>query len=511
MLKFFEYINYLNENKTVSLNESKKVGKSNQSCNIVFVTKNPKGENSTGEYSRFKESCDKFNVNIYPVDVDKIKYEMKDNGKIIIENIGEFSKNNTIFIFRHAIKIKSPQEEKEITQKNVKIFKKILKSNGFYLSNDSSVSDICKDKFKTYNLLTKNNVDTISTNLIDTKIFEENNLKNVDNLNNYISTLKINFPIIVKVVDGTQGIGIFRCNESETLSSIVQYVIKKEGKCILQPFCDIDYDMRIHVFCKTLKPDTASIDDFITIGSMKREKVKDDFRTNYSLGGNILQYETQKEEQELAKKAAKAIGAVWCGVDLCFDKNTKKYYVIEVNSSPALKGISQVTTINPTDIIVKNIKKTLEKNQKTNDVENRDLVSYYENVKLDGIEIKGCFDTGNSAICALKSNHFVDNGDEIEFEISGQIIKKKVVKRKNILHGGIKSDERPVVHFDITFNEKTLKNVEVCVRGLTDIEKKREKETNKKIGGKKILLSTYVIDKLGLIVHPDRNLKFIKS
>ena len=136
---------------------------------------------------------------------------------------------------------------------------------------------------------------------------------------------------------------------------------------------------------------------------------------------------------------------------------------------------------------------------------------YSQADRLNGIEIKGCFDTGNSAICALKSNHFVDNGDEIEFEISGQIIKKKVVKRKNILHGGIKSDERPVVHFDITFNEKTLKNVEVCVRGLTDIEKKREKETNKKIGGKKILLSTYVIDKLGLIVHPDRNLKFIKS
>jgi hypothetical protein len=66
------------------------------------------------------------------------------------------------------------------------------------------------------------------------------------------------------------------------------------------------------------------------------------------------------------------------------------------------------------------------------------------------------------------------------------------------------------VLFDISFDGKTLKDVEVCVRDLTDIEKERQKLTKKKVGNR-ILLSTEVIDKLNLIVHPDRNIKFTKG
>lgn len=501
---------------TVSLNESKEhKSEPKHKCNLVFVTKNPSSDTSHGEYSRFKKSCEKYGVNIYPVDVDKIKYRITDDNKLEITDIGVFSKDDTLFMFRHAIKIKSPEDEKTITQKNVKMFKSLLKANGFYISNDAKVANICKSKLKTFDVLHENGVSTIDTIDIDRHLLDTKKLDNIDNMNKFLSKHDLQLPVVVKITSGSQGLGIFKCVDENILVSIVQYLVRTNGECILQPFCDIDYDVRAHVFCKTLDPETAEIDDYVVIASMKREKSSagKDFRTNYSLGGKIATYTLSKEEEKIVKEAAKAIGGIWVGVDVCRDKLTGKYYVIECNSSPALKGVSSISKKQPTDVMVKHIKRTLSgvKHDDEKEMEDRELVGYYETVSLDGIEIKGMFDSGNSARCAIKSNVCEVEDDKVTFEIMGQTITKKIIEMKSILHGGIKSEKRPLVHMDITFNGKTIKNVDVVVRGLTHIEKEREEKTGKKLGGQKILLSTDIIDKLGLIIHPDRKKKFLKT
>lgn len=513
MIKSFEeYI--ASSFSPISLNESvdKHMNKTKKKCNLVFITKNPTSETSHGEYSKFKKSCDKYGVDIHHIDVDKVKYKLTEDGDIEIEGVGNFSKNDTLFMFRHAIKIKSTDEEKQISQKNVKDFKRMLKSNGFFISNDAKVARICKSKLSTFEVLEQNDVSTIDTIEIDRNMFGLKNLDGVNNMNKFLAKHNLQLPVVVKVVDGTQGVGCFKCQDLNVMASIVQYLVKTKGKCIVQPFCDIDYDVRVHVFCKSLNPETADIDDFVVVGTMKRQRVQDDFRTNYSLGGKISTYHISDEEKELAKKAAKAIGSVWVGVDICHDKITGKDYVIECNSSPALAGISSISKKQPTDIIVKHIKKTLSgKLDDKEDIDDRDVVGYYETILLDGIEIKACNDSGNSATSAIKSNFFEIDGDKVTFEIMGHKITKKIIRMKSILHGGIKSDERPLVHMDITFNDKVIKNVDVVVRGLTKIEKEREEKTGKKLGGKKILLSTDVIDKLGLIIHPDRKKEFLQT
>lgn len=510
--QYLSSLSSLNESKEHEENKEEKKEKKKSECNLVFVTKNPSSDTSHGEYSRFKKSCEKYGVNIYPVDVDKIKYKLTDDNKLEISDVGVFGKNNTLFMFRHAVKIKSTDEEKQITQTNVKNFKRLLKSNGFLISNDASVAGICKSKLKTFDVLHDNNVATIDTVEIDRHLHDLKKLDNIDKMNKFLVNHDMHLPVVVKVVDGTQGIGVFKCEDVNVLTSIVQYLVRTKGKCILQPFCEIDYDVRVHVFCKTLKPETAEVDDYVIVGCMKREKAVGDFRTNYSIGGKISTYEITHEEKNLAKEAAKAIGAVWCGVDICHDKITGKDYVIEINSSPALKGISKVAEKQPTDIMVKYIKRTLSgKTKEEEDIDDRELVGYYETISLDGIDIKACNDTGNSATSAIKSNYFKIDGDKVTFEIMGQKITKKIVRMKSILHGGIKSDARPLVHMDITFNGKTLKDVDVVVRGLTKPEEEREKKTGKQVGGNRILLSTDVIDKLGLIVHPDREKQYLKT
>ncbi|MCM1221530.1 MAG: hypothetical protein NC548_44335 [Lachnospiraceae bacterium] len=508
----------MNSNSSFSsINESKVLEKNGvkDGCNVVFITKNPTSDTSRGEYSRFKKSADKYGIDIYPIDVDKISYKMNDDNSLTIDNVGTFGKKNTLFMFRHAVKIKSTDEEKVITQKNVKNFKKLLKSNGFMISNDASVASICKSKIKTFEVLEGNKVSTIDTIEIDRHLHDSKHLDSIDKMTKFLSLHGMQLPVIVKVNDGTQGIGCFKCEDINILVSIVQYLVKTKGKCLMQPFCDIDYDVRVHVFCKTLKPESAEVDDFVVVGSMKREKSSGgkDFRTNFSLGGQISNYDISKEEKQLAKEAAKSIGAVWCGVDICHDKITGRNYVIEVNSSPALKGVSKVSDKVPTDIMMKHVKRTLSKNESDveQDVEDRELVGYYETVELDGIPITGNFDTGNSATTACKSNYFSIDGDEVTFELMDKRITKKIVKMKSILHGGELSDKRPLVHMDISFNGKIIKDIDVVVRGLTKNEIEREKKTGKKVGGKRVLISTDIIDRLGLIVHPDRKKKFTKT
>lgn len=512
MIKRFEefisslFGNQIDENKDQTQEPEKKSG-----CNLVFVTKNPHSDTSKGEYGRFRDSAKKYDVNIYPIDVDVIKYKLTPDGDLEIDGVGVFSKRDTLFMFRHAVRIANTPDEKKVTQTNVKNFKSLLKSNGFMLSNDASVAGICKSKTKTFDILKKNNVSTIDTFTITRSDYESQNMDSIDGLQKYLDKNSLNFPIVLKLVDGTQGIGVIKCQDISTLSSVSQYIVRKEGRFLLQPFCEIDYDIRVHVFCKTLKPESASVDDFVVVGSMRRDKVAGDFRTNYSLGGHISEYHLSKEEKRLAKEAAKAIGSVWCGVDICHDNLSGKNYVLEVNSSPALKGITKVASEAPTDLMVKHIKKAL--SGKVDDKEkmsNRELVSYNETIYLDGIPVIGNFDTGNSVLPAYKSHHFEEKDGHIEFKVGGQLVKKKIVRRKSVLHGGQKSEERPVVKFDLSFNGKTLKDVEVCVRGLTKDEIKREERTGKKVK-ERVLLSTDVIDKLNLIVHPDRDEKFMKT
>lgn len=497
-----------------SINESKTVKKHKKKCTIIFVTKNPTSETSHGEFSRFRESAKKFGVNIFGVDPDKVKYRLTESGSLEINDIGTFNKNEVIFFFRHSIRYGANDADKKVSQTNVKNLKSLLKSNGFYVSNDSKVATICKSKLKTFELLKKHNVSTIETVHVDRHFYESRGLKSIPKLEKFLSSESLSFPLVVKVDDGTQGTGIFKCPDVEVLASIVQYLVKTKGECIIQPFCEIDYDVRVHVFCKTLNPQTAKVDDFITIGSMKRGKAVGDFRTNYSVGGQISEYELSKEEEKLSKEAAKAIGSVWCGIDICKDNISGKYYVIECNSSPALAGISSVSSETPTDLMVKEIKKTLTGNKKSDDISKihgRELVSYYETVTMDGIPVRGMFDTGNSSNPAFKSEKFEIDDDKVTFEIMGQEVTKKIVKMKSILHSGVKSEPRPIVKIDLGFNGRILKDVEICVRGLTENEKEREKKTGKKIGGTRILLSTDIIDKLNLIVHPDRDEKFMKT
>ena len=78
---------------------------------------------------------------------------------------------------------------------------------------------------------------------------------------------------------------------------------------------------------------------------MKRNVMSDDIRSNASLGAKTESIELTDIEKEVSLKVAKLVDGDLVGVDLLPAKNreTEQPYILEVNGTPGLGGIEEVT------------------------------------------------------------------------------------------------------------------------------------------------------------------------
>jgi len=142
------------------------------------------------------------------------------------------------------------------------------------------------------------------------------------------------FPVIMKLLSGTQGIGVmiaesYRTIEStlDTLWSLGQDILIQE--CIQE---SLGKDVRVIVTGEKV------------IAAMTRNARIGEFRSNIHRGGVGSQLELTEEYRETAVKAAKATKLEVAGVDMLVGRDGPK--VIEVNSSPGLEGIEAATGVN---------------------------------------------------------------------------------------------------------------------------------------------------------------------
>ena len=102
---------------------------------------------------------------------------------------------------------------------------------------------------------------------------------------------------------------------------------------LLQEYIKIDYDIRVLV------------SNGEVMASMKRNVMSDDIRSNASLGAKTESIELTDIEKEVSLKVAKLVDGDLVGVDLLPAKNreTEQPYILEVNGTPGLGGIEEVT------------------------------------------------------------------------------------------------------------------------------------------------------------------------
>lgn len=138
-------------------------------------------------------------------------------------------------------------------------------------------------------------------------------------------------PLVVKLLEGTQGIGVVL---AET---------KKAAESVIQAFRGMNAHLLVQEFVK--EAGGADIRCFVLggklIASMMRQAPEGEFRSNLHRGGKAMRVRITPEERMTAVRAAKVMGLNMAGVDIL--RSNHGPVVMEVNSSPGLEGIEAAT------------------------------------------------------------------------------------------------------------------------------------------------------------------------
>lgn len=140
-------------------------------------------------------------------------------------------------------------------------------------------------------------------------------------------------PCVVKLLEGTQGIGVILAENQKAAKSVIEAFLKLDASILVQEFIKESKGADLRVF----------VVDGQIVGAMKRQAKEGEFRSNLHRGGKATVIQLSSEERATAIKAAKKLGLNIAGVDLL--QSDRGPLVMEVNSSPGLEGIEGATGI----------------------------------------------------------------------------------------------------------------------------------------------------------------------
>ncbi len=144
--------------------------------------------------------------------------------------------------------------------------------------------------------------------------------------------------LVLKPLFGSQGLGVRKLQAHEPMPVPMQQYV--DGVYYLQQFIEVSdtpHDYRVFVVGGKV------------IAAMRRFGC--DWINNIAAGGRCESIEPSFDMIQLALQASQAIDIDYCGVDIIQAKSDE-YYVLEVNSIPAWRGLQGVTTLNIADVLV---------------------------------------------------------------------------------------------------------------------------------------------------------------
>lgn len=147
-------------------------------------------------------------------------------------------------------------------------------------------------------------------------------------------------PLIVKLLEGTQGYGVVLAPTLKAAESIIEAFHSMKARIIVQEFIEEAGGADLRAFVVNGK----------VVGAMKRQGREGEFRSNLHQGGSGSLVKLTKQERSTALTAAKVMGLSIAGVDMVQSKRGP--LVLEVNSSPGLEGIERATGKDIASIII---------------------------------------------------------------------------------------------------------------------------------------------------------------
>lgn len=177
-----------------------------------------------------------------------------------------------------------------------------------------------RDKLRSMQLLSREGIDfpkTVYTNL----------RANVEEIVESVGGV----PLIVKSLEGTQGLGVMLLESKKAAISVIEAFNSIKAETMVQEYIAEASGADIRAF----------VVDGKIVGAMKRQGKAGEFRSNLHRGGTSKVVELTEQEKDYALRAAECMGLSIAGVDMLQSKRGP--LILEVNSSPGLEGIEAAT------------------------------------------------------------------------------------------------------------------------------------------------------------------------
>ncbi len=193
---------------------------------------------------------------------------------------------------------------------------------GSYPLNESVAIARAKDKLRSLQLLARQGIDLPLTGMAHSP----------DDTIDLIEMVG-GAPLVVKLVEGTQGIGVVLAETRQAAESVIDAFRGLNAHILVQEY--IQEAKGKDVRCLVVGNEV--------VAAIERQAKEGDFRSNLHRGGVARIAELSEQERLLALKSAAALGLDVAGVDIL--RSNRGPLVMEVNASPGLEGIEKTTGV----------------------------------------------------------------------------------------------------------------------------------------------------------------------
>ena len=150
-------------------------------------------------------------------------------------------------------------------------------------------------------------------------------------------------PVIIKLIEGTQGIGVLLAESVSAAEGIVELLQSQKQNVLIQKFVAESKGRDIRAFV---------VGDRV-VAAMRRVAQGQEFRSNVHRGGIAEPVELSEEYRETAVRCTQILGLQVAGVDMLEGEDGPQ--VMEINSSPGLEGIETCTGLDVAGAVIEYI------------------------------------------------------------------------------------------------------------------------------------------------------------
>jgi ribosomal protein S6--L-glutamate ligase len=205
---------------------------------------------------------------------------------------------------------------------------------GVYCLNESVAISRSRDKLRSLQLLARKGIGLPVTGFA-------HSTKYTDDLISLVG----GSPLVVKMIEGTQGVGVVLAETDQAAQSVIQALRSLKANILVQEFIKESSGRDIRCWI---------IGDKV-VAAMLRKGPEGEFRSNLHRGGRAENVRITPEERSTAVRAAKIMGLRVAGVDML--RSNHGPVIMEVNSSPGLEGIEKTTGKDVAGMVIAYIEK----------------------------------------------------------------------------------------------------------------------------------------------------------